>query len=322
MPRRRHERVLLAQALPGANLNQAFRLDARDLALLAVLTIVWGLNWPVMKLGVTGYPPLAFRTLSMWLGLPVLWALLRVQRVPFAIRREDWPELGKLSLTNMIVWHVVAILALQSLSSGRAAILGYTMPIFSALWGVAVFGERLKPRHVAGVVAAAIGVALLLWHELGTLAGRPLAALGMLGAAAVWALGTQQMRRTKIVAPTLAIVFWMTLASTLVMTTATVLFERDRWAVPDAPTMGAIAYNAILIFGFAQAIWLVMARNLPPVASSMSVMLIPVVGTVSGAWWLNEQLHWQDGAAIVLVLVAIASVMLPARRATQPVEPA
>jgi threonine/homoserine efflux transporter RhtA len=45
----------------------------------------------------------------------------------------------------------------------------------------------------------------------------------------------------------------------------------------------------------------------------MSVMLIPVLGTVSGAWWLNEQLHWQDGAAIVLVLVAIASVMLPPR---------
>jgi hypothetical protein len=40
-----------------------------------------------MKLGVTGYPPLAFRVISMWLGLPVLWALLKWQRVPFAIRR-------------------------------------------------------------------------------------------------------------------------------------------------------------------------------------------------------------------------------------------
>ena len=42
-------------------------------------------------------------------------------------------------------------------------------------------------------------------------------------------------------------------------------------------------------------------------------MLIPVLGTFSGAWWLGEQLHWQDDAAIVLVLVAIASVMLPVR---------
>ena len=42
-------------------------------------------------------------------------------------------------------------------------------------------------------------------------------------------------------------------------------------------------------------------------------MLIPVLGTVSGAWWLHEQLHWQDGAAIVLMLVAIGSVLLPSR---------
>ena len=42
-------------------------------------------------------------------------------------------------------------------------------------------------------------------------------------------------------------------------------------------------------------------------------MMIPVLGTVIGAWWLNEPLHWQDGAAIVLVLLAIASVMWPTR---------
>ena len=290
--------------------------------MLGLLTLVWGINWPIMKVGVTGFPPLAFRTLSMWLGLPVLWALLHLRRVPLRIARADWPELAKLSLTNMIVWHLIVILSVQALSSGRAAILGYTMPIFSALWGVALFGERLSPRHVAGVVAAGAGVALLLWHELGTISGRPLAAFGMLFAAFVWALGTQQMRRTTIAAPTLALVFWMTLASTLVMTVATVTFERDHWVAPTTATMGAIAYNALLIFGFAQAIWLIMARNLPPIASSMSVMLIPVLGTISGAWWLHEQLHWQDGAAIVLVLGAIASVMLPGRRAQVLVEPA
>ncbi len=267
-----------------------------------------------MKIGVTGFAPLGFRALSMWLGLPVLWLVLRLLRVPFSIARRDWRELGTLTLTNMLVWHVLAILAVQALSSGRTAILGYTMPIFSALWGVAVFHERLRSRHVAGIVAAGVGVSLLLWHEVGTLTGSPWAAVGMLVAAAVWGLGTQQMRRTTIEAPTLAIVFWMTLLATLCMTAWTVLFERDRWVVPSPATMGAIAYNAVLIFGFAQAIWLMMARNLPPVASSMSVMLIPVLGTLSGAWFLGEQLHWQDGAAIVLVLLAIASVMWPARQ--------
>jgi drug/metabolite transporter (DMT)-like permease len=269
-----------------------------------------------MKLGVSGYPPLGFRALSMWLGLPVLWAVLRWQGISFVIRREDWPDLAKLAVNNMIIWHILAILAVQALSSGRAAILGYTMPIFSAIYSVVVLGERLRPRHVAGIVAAALGVSLLLWHEFATIAGKPIAAIGMLIAAAFWAVGTQQMRRTTIAAPTLAIVFWMTLSSTLVMTTATVLFERERWAVPNAVTLAAVGYNAVLIFGLAQPVWLILARALPPIASSMSVMMIPVLGTVIGAWWLKEPLHWQDGAAIVLVLLAIASVMWPTRAPT------
>ncbi|MEP7056904.1 MAG: DMT family transporter [Caldimonas sp.] len=281
--------------------------------LLALLTVVWGLNWPVMKVGVSGFPPLTFRTLSMWLGLPVLYALTRALRVPLGIERKDWRELVLLTVTNMLVWHVLAILAVQALSSGRAAILGYTMPIWSALWGLALYRQRLGLRQLAGIAVAALGVTLLLWHELGHFAGRPIAALGMLGAAAVWALGTQQLRHTRIAVPTLAIVFWMTVATTLAMTVLAIGFEHARWIAPPAATWAAIAYNAVLIFGFAQAVWLVLARGLPPVASTMSVMLIPVLGTLSGAWWLGEVLHWQDGAAIVLMLVAIAAVMWPKR---------
>jgi drug/metabolite transporter (DMT)-like permease len=266
-----------------------------------------------MKLGVTGFPPLTFRMLSMWIGLPVLAGVVLALRVPLRIGRADWPELARLTVTNMLVWHVLAILAVQALSSGRAAILGYTMPIWSALWGLALYGQRLAPRQLAGIGAAALGVTLLLWHELGTIAGRPIAALGMLGAAAVWALGTQQLRHTRMAVPTLAIVFWMTLVTTLAMTLLAVAFEHSRWTPPGPETWGAIAYNAVMIFGFAQAIWLVLARDLPPIASTMSVMLIPVLGTLSGAWWLGERLHWQDAAAIVLLGIAIAAVMWPKR---------
>jgi drug/metabolite transporter (DMT)-like permease len=288
-------------------------LSPRQLLLLVLLTLVWGLNWPVMKLGVTNFPPLTFRALSMWLGLPVLFIAVRWMKVDLRVARSDWPELARLTLTNMVIWHLVAIIAVQALSSGRAAILGYTMPIFSALWGRAVFGERMTRRQLAGVAAAAIGVALLLWHELAHMAGRPWAALGMLVAAAAWALGTQQLRRTHIQAPTLALSWWMTAGTTLAMTLASIVFERDRWQLPDATTWTSVAYNAVLIFGFAQPVWLVLARNLPPAASTLSVMMIPVLGALSGALWLHETLHWQDAAAVVLMGVAIASVLWPRR---------
>jgi len=101
--------------------------------------------------------------------------------------------------------------------------------------------------------------------------------------------------------------------TTLVMTALSFLYERDGWTMPAAPTWFGVLYNAFLIVGFAQPIWLTLARNLPPIASSLSVMMIPVLGTVSGALWLHEQLHWQDGAAMLLMLAAIGSVLVPDR---------
>jgi drug/metabolite transporter (DMT)-like permease len=110
------------------------------------------------------------------------------------------------------------------------------------------------------------------------------------------------LRRTTLPQPTLAISFWMTLFTTLWMTAGAVLFERQAWVAPSPAIWGAIVYNAVGVFAFAQVAWLMMARDLPPVASTLSVMFIPVLGVFSGAWWLGEVLHWQDWAAVALTL--------------------
>lgn len=287
-------------------------LSRQQLFVLVLLTIVWGVNWPVMKLGVTHYPPLTFRALSIWLGIPVLALGLVVLKVPFALPRRHWRELLWLAATNMFVWHACIILAVQTLSSGRAAILGYTMPIFSAVLGALAFRSPLSRRGWLGVSAAALGVALLLWHEVTQLAGRPAGVALALVAAATWALGTQLLRRSRIDAPTLTLSFWMTVLTAFVLSLLAVVFERADWRVPDAATTAAIVFNAVLIFGFAHAAWFYLARGLPPVASTLSVMFIPVVGVFSGALWLGEALHWQDWAAVGLMVVAIASVLWPA----------
>lgn len=281
--------------------------------LLVLLTLVWGLNWPVMKLGVTGFPPLTFRTLCMWLGLPLLWLFLRFKGTPLRIARRDWRELAVLTVFNMLFWHTLAILAIQTLSSGRAAILGYTMPVFSAVLGALWFGQRLGVRAWAGVAAAAGGVTLLLWHEVSAMAGKPEGVAMMLVAAATWALGTQLLRRTRIEAPTLAISFWMLVITTVWMTTVALVFEADAWVAPTPTVWVAIMYNAIGVFAFAQVVWLSLARDLPPIASTLSVMMIPVLGVFSGALWLGERLHWQDWAAVALVILAIAMVLWPPR---------
>ena len=290
------------------------QLTRQQLWTLITLTMVWGWNWPIMKLGITNFPPLSFRSLSMLVGLPLLGLALRVLKVPFAIPRAFWRELFVLAFFNMLIWHVMVILALPMLSSGRAAILGYTMPIFSAVWGVMWFQAPLKARAWGGVAAAALGVLLLLWNELSRFAGQPVGVLMVLFAAATWAYGTQRLRHTPMPVPTLTIAFWMTTLTTVMMTTLAICFEQDRWHMPQESTLWAIAYNAVGVFAFAQAAWFTLARSLPPVASTLSVMFIPVLGVFTGAWWLGEVLHWQDWAAVALMVVAIASVLWPAKQ--------
>ena len=228
-------------------------LTRRQLWTLITLTLVWGLNWPIMKFGVTGFPPLTFRSLSMLIGLPVLGLALVLIKIPFRIPRSHWRELFTLAVFNMFIWHVLVILALPMLSSGRAAILGYTMPIFSAIWGVIWFNAPLRARQWLGVIAAGIGVLLLLWNELSHLSGQPVGVLMVLVAASTWAYGTQRLRHTPMPVPTLTIAFWMTNMTTILLTVLACVFEQDRWQMPAESTQWAILYNALGVFAFAQA---------------------------------------------------------------------
>ena len=286
-------------------------LTTRQWVVLALLTLVWGFNWPVMKIGVTGFPPLTYRMICLFIGTPLLGLVLLALKVPFKVPRQYWKELLVLAVFNMFFWHFLIILAVNLLSSGRAAILGYTMPIFSAVIGALVFKTQLSKRKWGGISSAAIGVIFLLWHELDNFSGKPFGVLLALGAASSWALGTQLLRRTTIPLPTLTLSFWMTVTTAVVMTVLATVLESDRWEAPTSTHWASIIYNAILVFVFAHSAWFYLARSLPPVASTLSVMMIPILGVFSGALALNELLHWQDWAAMGLMVVSIASVLWP-----------
>lgn len=280
---------------------------------LVLVTLSWGANWPIMKLGVTAYPPLTFRAISLAAGVPVLALVLLVLRIPFRIPRRHWPELLVLAATNMFIWHSCMILAVHALSSGRAAILGYTMPIFSALIGALFFAAPIRARGLLGVVAAGTGVALLLWQELTQLAGQPWAVGFALFAAATWALGTQLLRNTKIELPTLTLSFWMTVVAALGVGALAAGLESSLWRMPNLTETNALLFNAVIVFGIAHAAWFYVARGMPPAASTLSVMLVPVIGVFGGAYVLGEQLRWADWVAVSLMVLAIASVLWPSR---------
>ncbi len=293
------------------------QLSRKDLVLLALLTLFWGLNWPIMKIGVRELPPLTFRTLSMLGGLLVIWVAARMQGVSLAIPAGRTMTVIRLAIPNMLIWHSMIIIGVKLLSSGRAAILGYTMPAWAVLSGLIFFGDRISRSALVGIALAMSGALLLLSGEFSRLSGQPLGTVLALIAAAGWGFGTVLMKRTQLDMPTISLTFWMLSFTTAIMAILAMIFEYSAIRMPNLIEWGAIIYNAAIIFGFAHVVWFRLARILPPVASSLSVMFIPVLGTFSGAWLLDEVPHWQDYVAMLLILSAMSTVLFKPRPTEQ-----
>ncbi|MGB7481971.1 MAG: DMT family transporter [Burkholderiaceae bacterium] len=291
-------------------------LSRKDWLLLVFLTLIWGANWPVMKIAVHDFPPITFRLLSVAGGALVLWAALRVQRLPLAIPRGQFGTVLKLAIPNVLMWQLFIILGVKMLSSGRAAILGYTMPVWAVLSGLIFFHERVTRLAWLGVGCALAGALLLLSSEFENLSGQPLGSLMALIAAASWGFGTVLMKRTRLDMPTAVLTMWTLVIGSLLLLPVAVLFEHAAWRAPNAVEWAAIAFNAVLALATAQLLWFRLARTLPPVASSLSVMMIPVLGIFLGAWWLHETPHWPDYVAALLILLAMSTVLLKPRTAT------
>ncbi|MDG5975092.1 hypothetical protein H010_07521 [Hydrogenophaga taeniospiralis CCUG 15921] len=287
----------------------------RQLWALLALTLMWGVNWPMMKLSLQQLSPLYFRASTMLIGAAWLFVYVAARGERMRPTGREWAAIAWLGLPNVLGWHTLSIFGVQELASGRAAILGFTMPIFTVLIGAAFFGERITPRVRLAVVCVALAIALLLWHELQRLSGRPAGVVWMLGAAASWALGTLMFRRAHLTLTPMVVTVWMLLLGSGVLWALALTLEPQPQPATFTPLMWtSLAYGALINYGLAQLIWFGMARDLPPATSAMSVMAIPLVGTLSATVIVGEVPHWQDWLAMVFVMLAIASVLWPARK--------
>lgn len=286
-------------------------LTRRQLVGLVLLTLMWGLNWPIMKVSLRELTPLHFRALSMGLGALVLAAYFGARGVRLWPRgRAEWRDVVVLGLPNILGWHAMSIIGVAQLPAGRAAILGFTMPVWTVLLSVLFYRERLTGRLLLAVAAVVVGIALLLWDELAQLAGRPTGIAWMQGAALCWALGTIWMRRARLTLPAETLVVWMMLWSALAIALlATALEPPQVWRF-SAVVWVSLVWSVLVNYGAAQVIWFALARALPASTSAMSVMAVPLIGVLSAPLIVGEWPGWQDLAAMASVVVAIGAVLL------------
>lgn len=289
-------------------------LTKKDLLLLTLLTLFWGLNWPIMKFTVATIPPIAFRVLGMSLSLPFIWIITRRLNESITVPKQYvWP-LIKLAIPNVLVCQTLMILGVKMVTSGKAAILCYTMPAWIALLGVIFYREKLTKLTFFGILCALSGTLLLLANDFSSLTQGITGTLIVLTAAAVWGLGTLQLRHNPIPIPNTVLTFWMIAFSVVIMAGLSAIFENNVWKTPGAYEWFFIFYNALCVFCFSATVWNKMARTLPPIATGLSVMMVPVVGVFSGAYFLSETLRWNDYSAMILILLSMSSVLLKPKK--------
>jgi drug/metabolite transporter (DMT)-like permease len=288
---------------PGAKA----RIAPAGLLFLAMTSVGWGLNWPITKYVLSEWPPLPARGLTGIVGSLALaiYALARGQslRLP---PDQRWRVLVSAFL-NVTLWMAVMGLALLWLPASEAAVIAYTMPVWTALLAWPILGERLTLLRVLALVMAFGGIAALIdgngfAASVAKLPGILLALSGAVG----FALGTIFLKKFPIGLPGATSAAWQIGLGCLPVAIVGLAIEVPSFSVLSAAGWGCLVYMTLIQFCVAYVCWFAALERLPASVAAIGTMAVPVIGVVVSAIALHEPLGVGQIAALVLTLAGVA----------------
>jgi drug/metabolite transporter (DMT)-like permease len=287
------------------------------LLLLGALSLVWGLNWPAMKVALGEISVLPFRALVLITSGPILLGIAALKgRV--APRPREIPLLLLAALCNVTLWQVFTALGLSLMPAGRASLIAYTMPAWTIPLGAVLLGERLTAPRLAGLALGMAAIAVLLLPDLARIEAAPTGALALVLAALSWACGSVIMKRRRWSGSMLALTGWqICLGGAPIVLGWMALGPFPGLERVDATGLFAIGYVTLFGMLIGQWIWFVVLERLPVAIASVSTLAIPIVGLLSSALLLGEPLGPRELAALALVACALMAVSLPRGRTVE-----
>jgi drug/metabolite transporter (DMT)-like permease len=284
--------------------------------LLASLVILWGSNWPVMKLTLSVLPPVWFVILRLFLGAATLFGVLGLSggfRLP---GRADLLQLAVGGLVQLALYMGLSILGLQFLGAGRAAVLAYTTPLWVVPGALIFLGERLDRLKALGLVLGISGVLVLFnpigfdWTNASLVKGNAL----LMGAAFAWAAAILVIRGRPWRLTPLQLAPWQMLLGGSVLLPAALVFEGPL-AVDVTPKLVLLLfYNGPICIGFCGWAVIAITRSLPAVTSSLSFLAVPAFGIAASAVALAERVDLTLVGGFALILLGMVVVGVADRR--------
>jgi drug/metabolite transporter (DMT)-like permease len=279
-----------------------------------LLGLLWGFNWPAVKISLSEIAPWTLRAGGMAFAGLVLAASALIGRQSLHVPRTQWPRLILAGILSIAAFNVLLAFAQLMAPTSRAAILTFTMPVWAVLLARLWLGEALDRRKLAGLALGVAGLAVL---GLPLLRGGGLSfgLLLALVASVSWALGTIVTKRWPVLASPITIAAWQMLIGGAVAGVGMLVFEGLPVPKMLAPgTWAALAFHILGAQALAYALWFNVIARLPAGIASIGTLMVPAVGVLGSVLLLGERPSLSDWLGLVLVVAASGTILLPARR--------
>jgi drug/metabolite transporter (DMT)-like permease len=271
----------------------------KAIPLVLLLTLVWGTAWQLFPIAVREVSVWTFRAVSLVAAGLLLMVIARLRGESLRVPRSHWGTVIAASWVYLVVWNVASTYATILIPSGQAAILGFTMPLWTALIAWGLLGQRPGTRVLLALVVGSLGVGLLIYEGMGVYAQAPLGfALGLLSGLG-WALGTLLLKRRPVPVSSLVLTAWQLLAAAVPVVMTALVRGDGAWFMPSVTTIAVIAYIILMPMAIGNVAWFSIVGLLPANIAGLSSVMVPVVAMISGAIVLREPLGPVQWAAML-----------------------
>ncbi|MDD3650792.1 DMT family transporter [Immundisolibacter sp.] len=267
---------------------------------LVALILVWGVGYPIMKVGLAYCPPLLFAGLrAVGGGLLLAAAALRAGESPDLA--GTWSALLVSALCNVVLFFGLSTLSVQLLPAGIASVVLYLQPIFIAGLAHLWLGERLTRTRMAGLLLGFGGVAAIMVHG----AGGSLSPAGLaygVGSAAAWAVGTVAFKRAAPRSILWFIALPFLLGGLCIVVGGLALGERWADIAWNPVFVLVLAYGAAVGLALSWTLWLALVAAGEASRMAGNTFLVPLVSVLTGTLVLGEPLTVTlalGGAAVI-----------------------
>lgn len=290
-------------------------------ALLAMVVIILGFNWPMMATGVQSISPIwmgIFRMGGATLVVLTIAAVGGRLRVP---PRRDLPIIASLAVFRLGAITLLVFIALQMVPAGRSSVVAWTTPLWTVPIAALFLGDRMTGRKWIGLALGITGVVVLFepwgmdWTDSDVVLGHSFLVLAALTNAST----AVHIRGHRWGITPLDALPWQMAGATVILL-ALGLATEGLPVIDWSPALaGIVAYQGILASGVAFWGQIVILRNIEPVSATLTMMGVPAIGVLSSALVLGEAITPELAAGFVLVVMGVAVNLFSERAPTGPV---